>query len=165
MGGLPPGCSGLTYIANLQTHAVAVSQCTGPGLDSSADGNFVVIDNGPCIYSVQNASFIQASFPFAQLGFGVGISGDANVIASNQILGDINGNILGSIAEPVALYGSPTNSNPPELLLRPRLNASGSLYYLPYPNFFEIIDVAHADLADALLADGNGSEYRLFPSD
>jgi len=146
MGGLPPGCSGLTYIANLQTHAVAVSECTGPGLDASADGNFVVIDNGPCIYSVQNASFIQASFPFAQLGFGVGISGDANVIASNQILGDINGNILGSLAEPVALYGSPTNSNPPELLLRPRLNVSGSLYYLAYPNFFEIIDVAHAIL-------------------
>jgi hypothetical protein len=146
MGGLPPGCAGLTYIANLQTRAVAVSQCTGPGLDASADGNFVVIDNGPCIYSVQNASFIQASFPFAQVGFGVGISGDANVIASNQILGDVNGNILGSIAEPVALYGSPTNSNPPELLLRPRLNVSGSLYYLAYPNFFEIIDVAHAIL-------------------
>jgi hypothetical protein len=93
---------------------------------------------------VQNASFIQASFPFAQLGFGVGIAGDANVISSNQILGDTNGNMLGAIAQPIALYGTP--NNPSGLLLRPRLNASGSLYYLPYLNYFEIIDVAHAAL-------------------
>jgi hypothetical protein len=55
--------------------------------------------------------------------------------------------MLGSIAHPIPFYGStPSPQNPPGLLLRPRLNASGSLYYLAYPNYFEVIDVAHATL-------------------
>src|SRR5277367_1363886 len=144
-GGLDGSCFGLTYIANLATHAVTNFECTGDGaLGASADGNFVVIDNGPCIYNVQTSALLQASFPYAEQGFGVEISGDGNVIATG-IFGDINGNILGSAAQPIALCGSPT-SNRPELLPLPQFNASGSLFYLSYPNYFEIIDVAHAAL-------------------
>jgi hypothetical protein len=58
----------------------------------------------------------------------------------------LNFNMLGAVAHPIALYGSPSALNPPPLLLRPRLNDSGSLYYFSYPNYFEIIDVQHATL-------------------
>jgi hypothetical protein len=34
----------------------------------------------------------------------------------------------------------------PPPLYRPLLNASGSLYYIAYPNYFEIVDVLHARL-------------------
>jgi IPT/TIG domain len=79
--------------------------------------------------------------------FTIAISADANIIGSNQFLGDIHANMLGSIAHPFPFYGNSfNNTNPPNLLLHPRLNASGSLYYLAYQNYFEIIDVAHAAL-------------------
>jgi len=68
------------------------------------------------------------------------------VVGANHILGDVQANMLGSLAQPLALYGSSTQLNPPVLLLNPRFNASGSLYYLAYPNYFEIIDVPHATL-------------------
>ncbi|MGB2592336.1 MAG: IPT/TIG domain-containing protein [Candidatus Acidiferrum sp.] len=151
-GSLPaPSCPqyGPVYIANLQTHAVAPPpQCaSGLSVDASADGNYIGIGNAPCIYSVQNSTYTLAQFPYGSTNeFGIAISGDANVIAVNQILGDVNGNMLGSIAQPLALYGSPYALNPPPLLLRPRLNAPGSLYYFAYPNYFEIVDVEHAAL-------------------
>lgn len=150
-GSLPaPSCpnSGAAYIVNLQTHAVALSQCSGGlGVDASGDGNFVVIGGAPCLYSVQSASYNQASFPYPLNGIGIAISADGNVVGSNQILADVFLNMLGSIAHPVPLYGPLySNTNPPSPLLRPRLNASGSLYYFTYPNYFEIIDVAHATL-------------------
>ncbi len=149
-GSLPaPSCpaSGNVYIANLATHAVTQSQCSGGvGVDASGDGNFVAIGNSPCIYSVQNSSYSVGSFPFYLGGSGVSISADGNVVGANHILGDVQANMLGSLAQPLALYGSSTQLNPPVLLLNPRFNASGSLYYLAYPNYFEIIDVPHATL-------------------
>jgi hypothetical protein len=157
-GSLPvPSCppSGLTYIVNLTSSTVTASQCSGGvGVDASSDGSFVVIGNSPpllvgnspCIYSVQNSSFTAGSFPYTDDGYMVGIAGDANVIVGNQTLGDVNANMLGSLAQPLALYGSPTQLNPPVLLLRPRFNDSGSLLYVAYPNYFEIIDVPFATL-------------------
>jgi hypothetical protein len=148
-GSLPaPSCppSGPVYIANLlQPFSVTPSQCSGTGLDSSGDGKFVAIGGAPCIYSVQSSSYTMGSFPFPLVRFGVAISSDANLIGSDQILGDIHANMLGSIARPIPFYGSPF-ANSPTLFLQPKLNASGSLYYLSYPNYFEIIDVAHATL-------------------
>lgn len=150
-GSVPaPSCpsSGGVYVVNLSPpFSVTPSQCSGP-LDSSGDGNFVAIGGWPCIYSVQSSSYTIGSFPLPLVRFGMAISADANVIASDQILGDIHLNMLGSLAHPIPFYGSspPTPENPPGLLLQPKLNASGSLYYLSYPNFFEIIDVAHATL-------------------
>jgi hypothetical protein len=55
-------------------------------------------------------------------------------------------NMFGSVGFPIPFYGAPYSSEYPPSLYRPRLNASGSLYYFSYPNFFEIIDVAHANL-------------------
>jgi len=157
-GSMPvPSCppSGPTYIANLVARTVTASQCSGGvGLEASNDGNFVVVGNSPpvpvgnspCIYSVQNSSFTAGSFPYTDDGYTVAIAGDANVFIGNQILGDVNANMLGSLAQPLALYGSAFQLNPPVLLLRPRFNDSGSLLYLAYPNYFEVVDVPFATL-------------------
>jgi hypothetical protein len=151
-GSLPaPSCPqyGNVYLANLQTRAVSQPvQCSsGLSADASADGNFVAIGGAPCIYSVQNTSYSVGSFPYPLMPFTIAISADANIIGSNQFLGDIHANMLGSIAHPFPFYGNSFNNTyPPNLLLHPRLNASGSLYYLAYQNYFEIIDVAHAAL-------------------
>ena len=150
-GSLPrPSCpaSGAIYVANLQTKATTVAQCeSGQGVASSRDGNFVVIGGGPCIYNVQTASYAQVPFPFAYSNmFNAEVSGDANILASYLLFGDLNANIVGMIAQPIALYGPPFPVNPPPHLLDPKLNDSGSMYFLTYPNFFEIIDVPHATL-------------------
>jgi len=151
-GSLPaPSCpqSGSVYLVNLQTHVVTQpAQCgSGLGVDATGDGNFVAIGAGPCIYSVQSSSYATGAFPSYYGRFGIAISADGNVIGYSQILGDIHSNMLGSIAVPIPFYGNTVNSTlPTSLLLRPRLNASGSLYYFSYPNYFEIIDVAHATL-------------------
>jgi hypothetical protein len=151
-GSLPqPSCpaSGSIYIANLQTRSVTQpAQCTsGLGVDASGDGNFIAFGGSPCIYSVQNASYTSGSFPYSDDARDIAISADANVIAADQILGDMNANMLGSLAAPLVYYGN--TIYPAQLtnvLLHPRLNASGSLYYFAYPNYFEIIDVPHARL-------------------
>jgi IPT/TIG domain len=157
-GSLPvPSCppSGATFIVNLVTRTVTVSQCSGGvGIDASSDGNFVVVGNSPpvpvgnspCIYSVQNSSFTAGSFPYTDDGYTVAFAGDANVFIGNQILGDVNANMIGSLAQPLALYGSAYQLNPPVLLLRPRFNDSGSLLFLAYPSYFEIVDVPFATL-------------------
>ncbi len=54
---------------------------------------------------------------------------------------------MGNVTHPTVLNNGltatpyPLNNYPPNVLLRPRLNASGSLYYWAFPNFFEIFDV------------------------
>jgi IPT/TIG domain len=139
--------SGPAYVVNLQTQAVSQSQCSaGVGVDSSSDGNFVVLGSSPCIYAVQSSSYTKGAFPFQDDGYVVGIAGDANIIVANEILADLNANMLGAFAQPLALYGSANQLNPPMILLHPRFNASGSLFYLAYPGYFEIIDVQHAVL-------------------
>ena len=153
-GGLPASAcpsSGSTYIANLQTHAVSRPPGIGGGgfsVDASGDGNFVAIGGCFCTYSVQNSSYNRAAFPLDLAdGLGIAISSDANVIGSNQVLGDVSANLLGSLARPIPLYGNAAYFTPSQNpLLRPRLNASGSLYYFAYLNSFEIIDVPHASL-------------------
>ena len=55
--------------------------------------------------------------------------------------------MLGSIARPTPFFPDRTNwGGPAGLLLLPRLNASGSLYYCAFPDHLDIIDVAHATL-------------------
>jgi IPT/TIG domain len=151
-GSLPaPSCpqSGPLYLVNLSAKTAApTTQCTsGQSVDASADGNYIGFGSPPCIYSVQSSTYTLEPFPYGSTNeFGIAISGDANMVAANQILGDVNGNMLGSVAQPIALYGSPNSLDPPILLPHPRLNASGSLYYSAYQNYFEIVDMAHAIL-------------------
>jgi hypothetical protein len=118
-------------------------------VDASGDGNFVAIGsstyNSACIYSVQNSSYNAEPLSNIGYGYGIAISSDGNVIGSNQVLDDVSSNLLGAISHPIPLYGNPILYTPSQYpLLRPRLNASGSLYYFAYQNYFEIIDVAHA---------------------
>jgi hypothetical protein len=164
LGSLPaPSCTqfGNVFIANLLARtaiqapappcpgAPNVGCAGGLSVDATADGNFVGIGGGgirtdPWIYSVQNSSYSVGPFPESR-GYGITISGDGNVVGSNQDLTDLSMNLLGDVAQPTALYASLlSGTSPPTELLRPRLNASGSLYYFAYPHYFEIIDVAHA---------------------
>jgi hypothetical protein len=153
IGSLPhPSCppGGDLYVANLQTRAAAqstASQCLGAvGVEASGDGNFVAIGTAPCVYSAQSATVTVGSFPVYYGPMGVAMSADANVIGAGQVLGDLTPNLVGIISHPIALFGPTVQSNPPQPLLEPTLNASGSLYYFPYPNYFEIVDVQHATL-------------------
>lgn len=161
-GGLPAmGCSasGTLYIVNLQTHAVAqpsaYSQCglyasglsfpNAFSIDASSDGNYLVTGGTPyagaCMYSASTSTY--TSLP-TDYGFGIAISGDANVLFGGHTLSDIDSNRLGSFAQPIAYYGN--SSGLSTELLYPRLNASGSMLYVAYPNWFEVLDVPHGSL-------------------
>jgi hypothetical protein len=156
----PP--DGILYIANLQSRTVAqppylnnrcyVGNTTPPytdalSVDGSADGNYVAIgasglDPG-CMYSTVQNSY--SPLATAMLGFGVSIAGDANVLSSSTWFYDPSGNLLGNTAQPIVFYPQITAPQPGRLY-RPVLNASGSLYYIAYPNYFEVVDVLHARL-------------------
>jgi IPT/TIG domain len=144
---------GNTYIANLSTKSAAAvptgAACgsTAQSVDASTDGNYIGFGSPPCIYTAANATYNAEPFPYGNTNeYGIAISGDANVVFANDILGDVNLNMLGAIARPTPFYGNTVTADPLTPLLYPRLNASGSLYYVPYPNYFEIIDVQHATL-------------------
>jgi hypothetical protein len=138
-----PNCAqyGTLYLANLQTRAVAqAAQCVSDivGVDSTAGGNYTAIGNAPCLYSAQTASYTIANWRYANGN--AAISADGNVVAEYETFGTLGLLTLGVTAHPLALYGNPITPVAP--LLRPRLNASGSLYYLAYPTYFEIVDVS-----------------------
>jgi IPT/TIG domain len=164
-GSLPaPSCApeGILYIANLQSRTAAqpspvnnpchLGGTTTPfadadSADASTDGNYVAIGTSAldpgCLYSVAQNSYL----PFAATpgGYEISIAGDANVMASSNWFSDMSGNLAGNIAQPPVFY--PTNTtNLAVALYRPLLNDSGSLYYIAYPNYFEVIDVLHARL-------------------
>ena len=166
-GGLPQtNCSGtgLLYIADLVAKTAArppvEAQCdlgyyTLPFTDAfsvsaSSDGNYLTIGgtgyNPACIYSVASATYAPVSLP---AGFGASISGDGNVLAGWNSLADTTGRRIGDVAQPIPLYPAtlaPGITGPPPALYRSPLNASGSLYYVAYPHYFEIVDVLHARL-------------------
>jgi hypothetical protein len=173
-GSLPAAscpAQGELYVANLQTKTAAQpnpsSNPCGFGLypppfydatsaEASSNGNVVVIGghsfSPSCLYSAQTGQFQKLSFG----AISDQISGDGNVFASNNnigasggsdLFGDINGNQIASLAEPLPLYPSSTLISTANLpLYQPVLNASGSLQYMAYPNYFEIIDILHARL-------------------
>jgi hypothetical protein len=156
-----PACGpdGILYVANLQSRTAAqppylnnrcnVGNTTPPftdalSVDASADGNYVAIGasalNPGCVYSVAQNSYSPMA---SALGFGISIAGDANVLGSSTWFSDMSGNLLGNTAQPIVFY---PQINPAVRLYRPVLNASGGLYYIAYPNYFEVVDVLHARL-------------------
>ena len=152
-GSLPaPSCPqyGDVYAVNLQTHTAAFNTPCGEGLsaDATSDGKFVAIGGYSCVYSAATSSFLlNSSLPLTANGAGVAISGDGNVIGLKEVFTDASLTMLGSFTRPIALYGNNQDwGTPTGLLLYPRLNASGSLYFLAFPDHFEVIDVAHAML-------------------
>jgi hypothetical protein len=154
----PP--DGILYVANLQNRTAAqppylnnrcsLGNATPPfadalSVEASTDGNSIAIGgaqfNSECVYSVTANSYSAVSLP----GNGISIAGDANVLSSSTWFSDMSGNVLGNLAEPIVFY--PQNTvNPAIALYRPLLNDSGSLYYIAYPNYFEVVDVLHAKL-------------------
>jgi IPT/TIG domain len=175
-GSLPePSCPnwGQGYVVNLTTKAVTAAQCSGFGVDASSDGNFVAIGQ-PCLYSVQGGFYLTGTFLSYADPSSFTIAGDGNVVSTDAILGDIHMNMLGSIASPIALYGSASFPLLPMPYPRSRLNASGSLFYRIYPDVFEIVDVQHGalrmrfalteviqDTASALAIDSGGRHVYL----
>lgn len=167
-GGLPQtNCSGsgLLYIADLKAKTAArppvETQCNlgyyvlpdtdAFSVSASSDGNYVTIggpylSNIACIYSVASATYAPVILPS---GFGGSISGDGNVLSGWNSLADTSGRRIGDVAQPIPLYPAalqPGTLGPPAPLYRSPLNASGSLYYVAYPSYFEIVDVLHARL-------------------
>jgi IPT/TIG domain len=167
--GLPPGVGGCPenntlYIANLQARTVAVAvsfqipqafDCAGTIMgpagttEVSADGSLAIVgtyEAGICLYSTVTNSF-SVGHEGALDYIGVSMAGDGNIAAVGNAFGDPLGNMLGSVAHPSVLNPGitstpyPLNNYPANTLLRPRLNATGSLYYWAFPKFFEIIDV------------------------
>jgi IPT/TIG domain len=113
------------------------------------DGNLVVTGAGTygsgCIYSVGSNAYSQIMGP-AGPNVGATISSDGNIIGSGIVLDDASGTDVGRLAHPTVFYGSNLNQYaedqvPANALYNPRLNDSGSLYFWPFPNYFEIIDV------------------------
>jgi hypothetical protein len=164
-GSLPaPSCpaQGQLYVADLQARSASQPSAasTGCGLgpqtygvsaaESTSDGSVVLISSG-CLYSATTGLYQRVPLG----GFSNQISGDGNVLAGSGYLGaesgsdfftDLLGNRLQSLAQPLPLYPSPSSLSVINPLYQPVLNASGSLQYIAYPNYFEIIDVLHGRL-------------------
>jgi hypothetical protein len=134
----------------LTAKTVAVYQvpqpCSGGGaaISSAHDGSKLAISGGNfCILNVaqntaQGASFTQ--------GNDSAISGDGNVAASSFVFTDSNGSEIGRVAQPGVFFNNLSEGFTEDfnVQLRPQLNDSGSLYFLPYENTFDIVDVMHA---------------------
>jgi hypothetical protein len=158
-GGLPgPGCPsyGTLYSVNLLTSTATAPSTTNvcnpssntAGVDATGDGATVIMPTttNACLYSATTGAYTLFKTPaYYQNPFGT-ISASGNVLFSDDVFGDSAGDTLGILATPIPYYGDPNAYNPPIPLLRPRLNASGSLLYIPYANWVDIIDVAHTSL-------------------
>jgi hypothetical protein len=153
-GGLPyPACGdGSAFQVNLSTRTANFANlgpaCSSGGnsIGSTDDGTKVLLAGGGlCIYNVMQNTSLGSPFILAN---GAAISGDGMVAASHDGLFDGSANLVGQIARPDVLYGEVTPDLQAlfQLLPHPRLNDSGSLYYVGYPTFIDIIDVEHGTL-------------------
>lgn len=157
------GCpsQGNVYIANIAAKTAAgtsgVAACslfeqypftTSLGVDATLDGSLVVLGSGSygpeCLYSVASNSYSQVAGSIQ--GLGVTISPDGNIVGSGVVLDDASGRLVGRLSHPVVFYGTgflldSEDTFPAGALFNPRLNDAGSLYFWPFPNYFEIVDV------------------------
>jgi len=131
-----------SYLPNISTCSLYLHYpfTTNFGADSPLDGSLVVLGGGSygkiCIYSVASNTYTQAGT--SQTSFPASIAGDGNIVGSGSALYEPTGSSVGSMAFPTVYY---SGNSPTGILLNPRLNDSGSLYYWPYPSYFEIFDV------------------------
>ncbi|HEY2039721.1 MAG TPA: IPT/TIG domain-containing protein, partial [Edaphobacter sp.] len=157
-----PGCGSPGYAAliNIQGHSSS-SIPFGPGAgayslymtqaQSNGDGTLVLIklgNNSSSSYS-PTGGFGVISSPIG--GYSESISADGNLLTADLGFFDASGRALGTVAQPQALYGyALTPEYPPDnatIMLRgARLNAAGSLYFVPHTGYFEIIDTLTATL-------------------
>jgi hypothetical protein len=154
LGGLPGiNCApaGTFYQINLNAHTAQPinpgSACTGGGtsLAATKDGKTLVLGGDSfCIYNTTAQTYTAVP---SQVN-GATISADGNIAASQWIFFDTVPHVIGAVARPDVYFASYSNdaSSTFYLLSQPKLNDSGSLYYLPYPNAFDIVDVQHGTL-------------------
>jgi hypothetical protein len=156
IGGIPNiGCGpgGSVYQVDLSARTAAIPSFSqtcpsfgGGYLSSTRDGSKVALGGtGFCIYDALQKTL--SGLDTYQL-YGAAISGDGNVAASQWIFVDSAAHNIGRVARPDIYYGSYSQdvSSNFFLLQTPKLNDSGSLYYLPYPKVFDIVDVRHGTL-------------------
>jgi hypothetical protein len=96
---------------------------------------------GFCIYNVSSNTYTSNS----TYDYGAAFSSDGNVAGATFVLTDSSANTVGRIAQPSVFYGYLVNAEQSNLA-QPQFNASGSLYFMAYPSFVDIIDVQHAIL-------------------
>ncbi len=152
-GAMPPCGLGTLEVVDLATRIAgpppsgncAMTNAGDPGyVAASQDGSRVAIGGAVgygsfCIYDVGSNTYA----PMSATQYGAAFSGDGNVAAAELVLTDSSANTVGRIAKPPSYYPSGSaHTHLPE----PQLNTAGSLYYLAYPNFVEVVDVQHAIL-------------------
>jgi hypothetical protein len=101
---------------------------------------------GFCVYDVPTNSY---SCNYAPQAYGAAFSSDGQAAASEFIFTDNDANVIGRVGRPDIYYyysGILTGPSAIQPLEEPQFNASGSLYFMAYPSFVEIIDVQHAFL-------------------
>jgi hypothetical protein len=138
------------FLVNLTTRTVGrppegPNECTDSYVSATDSGNLVAIGGGPpfCIYDVTTNTYV--STQGYQLN-GAAFSGDGNVAASEFVFTDSSANVVNRVARPDIYYSAiGTNSAYPNLP-NPLLNDAGSLYFMAYPNFVDIMDVLHGIL-------------------
>jgi hypothetical protein len=152
LGGLPGlacGPGGSLFIVDLNTHAVTLFSSAGE-ISASRDGTKIAA-SGPlggltsgsfCIY---NPVAQTSSCNNAYQNYGAAMSGDGQIAASQYVLTDSAANVIGRVAQPDIYYAA-LNTGEVFHVFEPRLNDSGSLYYIAYPHFFDIVDVRHGIL-------------------
>jgi hypothetical protein len=117
-------------------------------VQATDDGSKVAIGGGDgfCIFNVSQQKFYASNF---YGGNAATFSGDGNIAASQWFFLDSFANVIGEMARPDVFYGAlGQNLIDPNfyLLPDPRLNTTGSLYFIPYPDFLDIVDVQHGTL-------------------
>jgi hypothetical protein len=143
------GPGGSLFIVDLNTHVVSLFTSAGE-ISATRDGAKIAA-NGPlggltsgsfCIYDPVART---SSCNNAYQNYGAAISGDGQIAASQYVLTDSAANVIGRVAQPDIYYAA-LNTGEVFHLVEPRLNDSGSLYYIAYPRFFDIVDVRHGIL-------------------
>lgn len=146
------GPGGTLYLANLANHTAGppppAANCGAAFISATRDGGKVALGGNVnfssfCIYDVASNTSITND---SNQDYGGEISADGQVAASEFVLTDSSANTVGRVAKPDIYYAElGTNTAQPNLLV-PQLNDAGSLYYMAFGNFFDIVDVQHGIL-------------------
>ena len=143
LGGLPSssgGCPayGTVYLIDLTSHAVSQlpASTISIALSATNDGSKLAF-GGLCLY---DAVASNSSCSGAAQTNGAAISGDGHAMAAEFVLADGNANVIGRVGRPEVYYSALGSDNAHTPLLEPKLSDSGSLYYLAFPNFIDIVD-------------------------
>ncbi|HET9741474.1 MAG TPA: IPT/TIG domain-containing protein [Terriglobales bacterium] len=167
-GGVPSvGCGpgGDLYSINLGTGSAHVLQVptpcaiyagtfSGANVASSTDGGVVALGADAdgfgrfCVYNAVAQTYATAGF---YEPYGAEVSGDGNVVAAQFVFTDSTARVVGRTAHPQIFYGTNAqdtgfSSGSANLLRKPKLNDSGSLYFWASRHYFEIVDVLHGTL-------------------